>query len=73
MQPSELIKWRKDHGLTQEQLANLLGVTKPSISMYESGKRKIPAFLHLALECLKVRKAGELRKRETKKRKEAKR
>jgi transcriptional regulator with XRE-family HTH domain len=72
MKPHDLVKWRKDHNLTQEQLANLLGITKPSISMYESGKRKIPPFLHLALECLKVKKGGELKTREMKKRKEIK-
>lgn len=61
MNPEELIAWRKKHGLTQIALANMLGVTKPCISMWEAGKRHIPAFLHLALECLKVKKGGDYR------------
>ncbi len=75
MDSKELITWRKGHGLTQLELGNMLGVTKPCISMWESGKRNIPAFLHLALECLKVKKGGAFKKisKGTKKKKEVKR
>jgi transcriptional regulator with XRE-family HTH domain len=72
MIPNELITWRKKHGLTQEGLATMLGVTKPCISQWESGKRTIPTFLHLALKCLKVKKGGELKTKGTKKKKEVK-
>ncbi len=63
MIPQELIAWRKKHDLTQDELASLLGITKPCISQWESGKRKIPAFLHIALKCLKAKKGGVLKAR----------
>lgn len=69
MTPKELTSWKKRHGLNQVELANILGVTKASISRWESGKRPIPAFLHLALKCLKVKKGGELEGKGTKKEK----
>jgi DNA-binding transcriptional regulator YiaG len=59
MEPKDLTEWRKAKGLMQEQLANLLGVTKACISRWESGDRKIPAFLHITLKCLKVKKGGD--------------
>ncbi len=36
---------RKEQGLTQSELAELLGVTQPVIASYETGRRKIPAVL----------------------------
>ncbi|MBE0426368.1 MAG: helix-turn-helix transcriptional regulator [Nitrospirae bacterium] len=47
------------HSLTQDGLAGLLGVTKACISRWESGNRPISPFLHLALECLKVKRGGD--------------
>ncbi len=73
MTREDLEKWRKDHGLTQEALGKKLGVTRVCISRWESGKRKVPAFLQLALNCLKVKKGGESKKkRATKMKKERK-
>jgi DNA-binding transcriptional regulator YiaG len=69
MTSKELLAWRKSHALTQDVLATMLGVTNPCISQWESGKRKIPAFLHLALKCLKVKKGGVSKLREKKNRK----
>lgn len=34
-----LIDLRKDKGLTQEAMAEMLGVTQPSIGLWESGQR----------------------------------
>jgi DNA-binding transcriptional regulator YiaG len=62
----ELISWREKYGLTQEDLAKMLGVTKACISRWESGDRKIPPFLHITLKCLKVKKGGESKVRDTK-------
>jgi predicted transcriptional regulator len=71
MKPDKLIKWRADRGLNQSDLGAMLGVTKACISRWESGKRHIPSFLHLALKCLKVKKGGSMQGK-TKKRKEVK-
>jgi transcriptional regulator with XRE-family HTH domain len=50
MDTKELKKWRADHGLTQKQLAELLGLKVLAVARYETGVRKIPSFLHLALK-----------------------
>jgi DNA-binding transcriptional regulator YiaG len=73
MTPSKLISWRKKNGLNQVELANILGVTKACISRWESGKRHIPPFLHLTLECVE-KKGGKqkVKSTKTKKRKEVK-
>ncbi|MGJ7033782.1 helix-turn-helix domain-containing protein [Niabella hirudinis] len=49
--------FRKQWGLTQEELAALIGVTRGLLSMYESGRRQLPgpastrlAELHLLLQ-----------------------
>ena len=47
--PENIIALRKEYNLTQEQLANKIGIAKSTISMYENGKRK-PSFE--ALEAL---------------------
>lgn len=37
----EAIKRRKQQGLTQEQMAVLAGVSKPTLNQFEQGKTKI--------------------------------
>lgn len=34
----QLIKWRKDAGLTQAEAGDLLGVNQPTIAKWESGQ-----------------------------------
>ena len=63
MRPEELKEWRTKRRLTQQSLADLLSVTKPTISRWESGSRHIPAFLPLALKCLKLKKKHKTIKR----------
>ena len=58
MNPSELVKWRKDRGYTQEGLGSLLGVTKTTVYRWEKAMREIPSFLYLALEALDKRGGG---------------
>ena len=71
MKPSELVKWRKDHGFTQKSLADKLGVAEVTVFRWEKDMREIPSFLHLALECLEM-KGGEGKSKGTQKRKEVK-
>ena len=52
MTPDTLKAWRESHELTQNQLASLLNVTTTTISRWECGQSKIPAFLLLALHHL---------------------
>lgn len=33
---------REDHDLNQEQIAEVLGITRQQYQLYESGKRKLP-------------------------------
>ena len=73
MKPEELTTWRKERGLTQIELAAMLGVTNVCVSRWESGARNIPAFLHLALDCLKVKRKGEGSKTKGKKTKKERR
>lgn len=61
MTPKELKAWRKKNGYSQGKLAKVLGVASLSVSRWERGVRQIPSFLHLALECLKL-KGGEIKK-----------
>ncbi len=54
MTAEELKTWRKQQGLSQESLAQLLGVDHMTISRYERQLRAIPPFLHLALRYLET-------------------
>jgi len=49
MTKEELAEWREAYGLTQQELADLLHVTRVTIARWEAGIRKIPPFLYLAL------------------------
>ena len=52
MKPVEIRDWRVRHGLTQEQLAELLGVQRYSVQRWEWDQRTPPYMLTLALERL---------------------
>jgi len=52
MTREELINWRKKHSLRQEDLAQVLGIARVSVTRWENGTRKIPPFLHWALESI---------------------
>jgi transcriptional regulator with XRE-family HTH domain len=59
MNGNELLEWRKRQGLTQKELADLLGVRNMTVYRWECGMRTISPYLHLALEALEHRiKAG---------------
>lgn len=61
MSGQELKKWREGSLLTQEGLAELLGVARNTVARWERNEIGIPPFLSLALETL------EHRRRSTKK------
>lgn len=52
MKPDDLRRARQALGLTQTQLADALHTTRMSITRYESGTRKIPGMVEVALERL---------------------
>jgi transcriptional regulator with XRE-family HTH domain len=70
--PETLKQWRKKNGYTQVTLAKALNVSHISIARWETGTRKIPTFLHLALRCLEL-EGGEPLERATSKRKKKRR
>ena len=52
---NELKLWRKRWGITQVDLAKMLGTYQVTIARWETGARKIPFLLPLALEALEHR------------------
>jgi transcriptional regulator with XRE-family HTH domain len=50
-----LKSWRQRQGMTQKQLAGNLGVHQMAVFFWETGRRRIPALLPLALEALEHR------------------
>lgn len=52
MTGNELKLWRKRWGITQVDLARTLGTYQVTIARWETGARKIPFLLPLALEAL---------------------
>jgi DNA-binding XRE family transcriptional regulator len=52
MDRQSLRMWRKEAGLTQKEMAQLLGVHHMALSFWERGKRRLPGLLPLALEAL---------------------
>ncbi len=67
MKPSDLIKWRKEHGYTQTEFGKKLGVTKTTIYRWEAGYRHIPSFLHLTLECMDKKGVTKVKGKKTQK------
>ena len=52
MKGEDLKNWRKRWGVTQNELARLLGIYQETVSRWERGKRGIPSHLSLALDAL---------------------
>lgn len=50
--PDDLRAWRKARGLTQEQLARRLGVSRLAVQSWEGARRPIPPMLRPALNGL---------------------
>jgi len=59
MTGNELKLWRRKWGISQVELARLLGTYQVTVCRWETGVRSIPFLLPLALEALENRmKAG---------------
>jgi DNA-binding transcriptional regulator YiaG len=71
MSPQELKGWRERNGYSQQKLADALGVFQVTVARWETGVRKIPSFLRLALRCMEL-EGGETELREPTMEKEAK-
>jgi transcriptional regulator with XRE-family HTH domain len=63
MTQQELVAFRERLQLTQQELADRLGIDRVTIARWETGTRAIPVFLHLALETIERRATGRNRKR----------
>ncbi|TKB91778.1 MAG: repressor LexA [Nitrospira sp.] len=50
MKPMELKRVREQLGLTQQQLADALQTTRVSVARYESGMRRIPGMVQVAID-----------------------
>ena len=56
MTPNELKQWRNNHGLTQSQAAQALGLkNRSSICLLENGKRPITKMMELATQQITYR------------------
>jgi len=55
MTAKELKLWRKKWGITQVELARMLGTHQVTVARWETGARKIPFLLPLAIEALENR------------------
>ena len=67
MTADELRAWRAAHGISQEQLARLLGVTSTAVRRWEmpeesAHRRAIPPYLERALRDIARERAHSLRR-----------
>lgn len=54
MTPKQLQDWRASWGLSQKELAKMLGVHWVSVSAWENGRTAIPKLLKLALVAVEL-------------------
>ncbi len=60
MEKDELKKRRERLGLTQTELAKVLGLAANTVSGYETGRLEVPQFMDLVLETLEARQIKNL-------------
>lgn len=61
MKPQDLVALRERLELTQQELADKLGVDRVTIARWETGARAIPVYLGLALETVERKTTGRRR------------
>jgi len=66
MEPDELKRQREKLGFTQAELASALGVHRVAVARWETGTRKIPSMLRLALKALVQERRKRLKQRAAK-------
>ena len=54
MTPKQIVKLRKDLGLTQQQLADMIGAQQPTVARWETGKNQPRGANLKALRKLKI-------------------
>lgn len=64
MTPADLTASRTQLGLSQAGLSRALGLSRGAVSLWESGDRAIPPYLHLALAELGRRDLSEFKARD---------
>ena len=62
MTREELKVWRHGREMLQRELADRLGVAVMTVIRWEAGTRKIPPFLHLALQAIEATLPNSKRK-----------
>jgi transcriptional regulator with XRE-family HTH domain len=60
MDKEQLKKRRERLGLTQSELAEILGFASNTVSGYETGRLEVPKFMELVLEALDARQIKKL-------------
>ena len=50
--PDELRTWRNSRRFTQDDLAQVLRVTRVTVANWEGARTEVPTYLHLALESI---------------------
>ncbi len=58
MKPAELKRWRAEHQMTQQKLADTLGIDIMTVSRWERGLNRIPTYLDFTLAMIPARKTG---------------
>jgi transcriptional regulator with XRE-family HTH domain len=58
MKGAELREWRLALGLTQQELADKLEVSRNTVARWERDEMAIPGFLHLALKSIESEAAN---------------
>lgn len=64
MTREELISWRKQRGVNQGQMANMLGTSRQTVISWERGRYAIPDDLHIRLDRAAPAEATQRSKRE---------